>query len=387
MEGNAPYSTERAHNWFQLTGFDGTSQEPPGARYASLMAFLDEFCDELADRRGIETSRLEAQGLAWSITESAPPDAWSKEERAALETWRAGGSEPPRAWLVRPKHATVADWLVEGHVALAASHLAKVPAGADLKTVTKAVESGYQHIDYAQRQALAVEYHAFLSRMRPGDVVMTHAQERVHAGRITGDPKYVSGVEDRLRRAVDWESSVARSDVATGLADVLELQGTVVDLTDSFDDVVDLLESGGPVDQPKPDDWIDPQPPSDDGPKELALPPVTLELAESLHTDVAPLQEIVDLLASASRWSSTGHQERARPTSLWPWPSTSSERRTPAIASSCSSTPPTPTRTSSRGSDRTRPRRAAVVPDHIRTASSHGLRGGPEGERRTSRSC
>lgn len=297
VEGNAPYSTERSHNWFQLTGFDGTSSGTPAARYASLMTFLDEFCDELADRRGIEASRLEAQGLAWSITESAPPDAWSKEERAALETWRAGGSEPPRAWLVRPKHATVADWLVEGHVALAASHLAKVPAGADLKTVTKAVESGYQHIDYAQRQALAAEYHAFLSRMRPGDVVMTHAQERVHAGRITGDPKYVSGVEDRLRRAVDWESTVARSDLATGLGDVLELQGTVVDLTDSFEEVVDLLESGGPVDRPEPEDRIDPQPPPEDGPAQLVLPPVTVELAESLHTDVAPLQEIVDLLA------------------------------------------------------------------------------------------
>ena len=33
-------------------------------------------------------------------------------------------------------------------------------------------------------------------------------------------------------------------------------------------------------------------------PLELVLPPVSPELAEALHTDVGPLQEIVDLLAA-----------------------------------------------------------------------------------------
>jgi DNA polymerase III delta prime subunit len=299
VEGNAPYSTERAHRWFQLTGFEGTTSGTPGARYASLLAFLDQLRDELADRHGLEASRLEAQGLAWSTTESAPPEDWSKDERSSLETWRAGGSEPARAWLVRPKHGSVATWLADGYVALAASHLPKVPAGADLKTVTKAVEAGYQHVDYAQRQALAAEYHAFLSRMRPGDVVVTHAQERVHAGRITGEPRYASGSEERLRRTVDWASSMARADLPAGLGDLLELQGTVVDLTDAFEQLDDLIETGPPVDQPEVipvDHGLEVTKP--DEPLELVLPPVTEALATSLHADVAPLQEIVDLLAT-----------------------------------------------------------------------------------------
>ena len=40
-----------------------------------------------------------------------------------------------------------------------------MPSGAEFAEVRAAVEEGYQHLDYAQRVALANEYYAFLSRM------------------------------------------------------------------------------------------------------------------------------------------------------------------------------------------------------------------------------
>ena len=389
-EGNAPYSTERAHKWFQLTGFEGTASGTPTARYESLMAFLDELSTELADRQGLDVTRLEAQGLAWSTTESTPPETWSKDERAALQTWRAGGTEPPRAWLVRPKHADVAAWLAGGYVALAASHLAKVAAGSDLKTVAKAVESGYQHVDYAQRQALAGEYHAFLSRMRPGDLVVTHAHERVHAARITGEPKYLSGSEDRLRRAVEWQSSIARADLSGALSDLLELQGVVVDLTDSYDDLADLVEFGPPVDPPdvEVDPGPGPVPPGPVEPLELVLPPVTPGAGRGpahRRRPAAGDRRPARRPQAGRALRAARHRQDLHRDGPGPPPRRRGERQPPPAGA-------VPSLVRLRGLLRGIPalrdrRRAAVVPDHRRAAAPHGIRRRPAGERRTSRSC
>ena len=201
-------------------------------------------------------------------TETGPPDGWSGDARPC-ETWRAGGSNRPARGWCGPSRPTVADWLVEGHVALAAAHLPG-PAGADLKTVTKAVESGYQHVDYAQRQVLAVEYYAFLTRMRPGDLVCPRRRNgcmraasrarptTCEACRGPAAPSRGLGIAARPNRRGHW------------LADLRELQGTVVDLTDCFDDVVDCWSPEAPSTSPA-DDSIDPQP-RPDGPRYLRFP-------------------------------------------------------------------------------------------------------------------
>ena len=243
--------------------------------------------------------------------------------------------------------------LEEGYVSLAASHLGKVPAGSDLKTVTKAVESGYQHVDYAQRQTLATEYHAFLSRMRPGDLVVTHAKERVHVGQVTGDAKYVSGVEDRLRRKVEWGSSGARADLPGSLAGLWTSRGRWSTSPTPTKQLADLLETGGPVDPPDGDIGHRPGPAGKVNPETLVA--ATCD-RRRWRKPCMPMSSRYRRLSTcwtrASRWCSTARPAPARPTSRWLWHGTSSVRRTPAIASWSSSTRRTPTRTSSRGSGR-----------------------------------
>jgi DNA polymerase III delta prime subunit len=282
-EVNAPYSATRTEKWYQITNFSGSGwTTSASARYQTLLDFLDAFRAKLS----LPISRLEAQGMAWAATENEIPAMWSQPERAALEAWRRGGSEPPRAWLVRSKLSGWADWSAEGCVSLGAAHLNDAPPGADLKTVTKAVEAGFQHVDYTQRQALAREYHAFLSRMRPSDVVLAQVEDHVQLGRITGEATYVDGAEDRLRRAVIWLGGSPRSRLSAQLRGALDVQGTVVDLTEHLEELEELPLA--PINPPPP-----PPPP----PGRLVLPAVTPAVADSLHCDVEPLQEIVDLLA------------------------------------------------------------------------------------------
>ena len=120
---------------------------------------------------------------------------------------------------------------------------------------------------------------------------------------------------------MDWAATVARAELPAPLPALLDFQGTVVDLTEGLEALLDAVGA-----RPR---HLPPEPPGDTTPAPAAaaarpLPAVTPELADSLHTDVAPLQEIVDLLAAAGRSSSTARRARARRTSPWLWPSTSS---------------------------------------------------------------
>ena len=200
-EDNAPYSPTRTERWYQLTQHDGPERAGSAAsRYTTMLAFLDELRDELATRSEEPTpSRLEAQGMAWATTESAPPVDWDDAERAALIAWRGQTVEEPRAWLARSKTAA-GSWMEEGYVSLPATYLGSLAPGSSAADIKSAIEAGYQHQDYSQRKALEQEYYAFLTVMRPGDVVATVADAVLHVGRVEGEAGYVEGEGDRLRR-------------------------------------------------------------------------------------------------------------------------------------------------------------------------------------------
>ncbi|MGH3786535.1 MAG: hypothetical protein ACRDRG_08290 [Pseudonocardiaceae bacterium] len=153
-----------------------------------------------------------------------------------LAQWQKQSTEAERAWLVRPRMGggeLVGRWTTERFVSLAATHLGEVAAGADRDQVRTAVEAGYQHLDYAQRLALATEYHHFLSGMRVDDLVVTVVDDHVRVGVLTGQPEYTTENAARLRRAVVWSAAepVPVSGLAAPLPEQLAQQGTVVDLT------------------------------------------------------------------------------------------------------------------------------------------------------------
>jgi 5-methylcytosine-specific restriction protein B len=211
--------------------------------------------------------------------------------------WQPGPDpEAKRAWLIRPRAGgrTLAEqWQRDGFVSLAASHLGVISPEADLPTVRQAVEAGYHHLDYAQRAALALEYHAFLSQMAEGHIVATLDGDYLYVGVITGPPEYDSATpESELRRSVTWQdanpSTAALSEEE--LSSELSQQGAIIDVTSAYAYLSSLV---GAADEP----------PVQSGDRGGAagvsgLTPATPELARKLHMPQPWLQDVIDILQS-----------------------------------------------------------------------------------------
>jgi 5-methylcytosine-specific restriction protein B len=201
-----------------------------------------------------------------------------------------------RAWLIRPRpggQELVDQWKQDGFVSLVGSHLGDMEPGAGLPEVRAAVEVGYQHLDYAQRVALATEYYAFLSRMTEGDIVATVSGDKLSVGVVTGEPAYDSSVLGvRLRRPVTWQDAEPASVDAlpAPLPAELDQQGTVVDLTGVLDVLSQMLDR----------ESTEVIPEAEAEPTSLAvvpaLPPATPALAARLHMNQEWLQEAIDVL-------------------------------------------------------------------------------------------
>lgn len=199
-----------------------------------------------------------------------------------VDHWKPMVDTSQRAWLVRPHpgdRPLVNRWLEGGFVSLKAERLGQVPPGAERATVQVAIDSGYQHIDYAQRMTLTTEYHAFLSQMSEEDIVATVIEGEIHVGVILGPAAYHEDPDGRLQRAVQWSPVILPLDSMRSLG---AQQGIVVDVTASLDPLAAVLEG-------------DPDLAETDIP-EVQLPAITPELAESLHMSVETLQEIVEVL-------------------------------------------------------------------------------------------
>lgn len=216
-----------------------------------------------------------------------------------IEQWRPGADDAQRAWLIRPGAEGAADlvqrWETEGFVSLAATFLGHVASGATRSQVSAAVDSGYQNSDYQRRVELAADYHAFLSRMKAGDIVTTRINDFLHVGTIVDEPEYINESGSRLRRSAEWNANaVAASDLLAPLPSLLEQQGGVVELTDAIDSLRTYVAAGVDPDGLDIDDL-------DETPSEIqdftvAFPPAGDTLIQRTHMDRSSLQEFLDLL-------------------------------------------------------------------------------------------
>ncbi|MBO2457273.1 McrB family protein [Actinomadura violacea] len=195
-----------------------------------------------------------------------------------------------RAWLVRASNLRGGDlitglWLPEGVCSLAASRLRDLPSGAPAERVRDAVREDYSGTGAQERERLTGEYHAFLSRMRENDIVVTNEGSAVYLGVITGEPSFAGSVEHRanLQRPVEWRNAEEPLDYDELPADFAALvsnpDADLVELTPLVPELDKLLGEPGPV--------ID---------IEVRLPDVTGKLAEELLVKQEWLQECVELL-------------------------------------------------------------------------------------------
>jgi 5-methylcytosine-specific restriction protein B len=271
-----------------------------------------QWCSTMAVKAGLIQK---TRDWNWQITDKgrAAVAAYSDalqlkaEVRARYRQWEATRADSGRrAWLVRPGQggaALVAQWREQGFVSLAATHLtdALPDPGSDLATVRAAIEANYQHVEYAQRTALANEYHAFLSRMSLDDIVSTVTGDRFSIGIISGDPEYDSEAANaHLRRPVVWLAAdpVPISSLPAPLPSELDQQGTVVELTSAVRVLAELVGSTA--------DLAEPEQPAQLPTGTVAqvraprLPAATDQLAQDLHLDRKWLQELIELLQE--RW-------------------------------------------------------------------------------------
>lgn len=209
------------------------------------------------------------------------------------QVWKPASEASRRAWLVRPNpghRPLVERWLDGGYVSLKAEHLGRVEPGADKSAVQVAIDAGYQHLDYAQRNTLAMECHAFLSRMREDDLVVTLAEGSLYVGVMMSAPHYRTDVTGRLQRAVAWTPRpIHLHSVPAPLPALLDQQGTVVDVTAALEQLEEYV--GGEAEP-------EPAPAPTGAPTSVVpdLPVVTDDLAGAVHMPQVELQQVVDVL-------------------------------------------------------------------------------------------
>lgn len=255
----------RSHYAYLIGGPSGDDSESVDRDLQALRAAIEE-------RSG--------ERISWYY---APWDEWqSPSSRASDRSWavraRPGGRE------------LVEQWVGDGFVSLAATHLGEVAAGAELAVVRNAVRTGYDHQDYAQQHELGNDYYAFLTRMEVGDAIVTRSDETVWIGRITSEPFYAPE-GPRLRRAVTWEPSPRElHDLPAPLPSLLSQTGTVLDLTAGREVLeAQFMHHASP--EPSPE--VTPS-----APGRLALRDATPGLAAKLHTPQPWLDDLITTLDS-----------------------------------------------------------------------------------------
>ena len=231
---------------------------------------------------------LESEGLAFGFDGVADEQARVHLEDLN-ERYEAAGFEPAppkRAWLVRGNNVNgvdlVPEWLRKGLASLSAASLREVTAGISRSDLAPLVDEDYAHASYSAKKEKLDAFHAFLSRMQPGHVVVTVDAGKLHLGEVAGSAEYVSDDTDaHLRIPVTWRSRALDIDaLPEELQARLKVQRDVLDLTQQLSQIEGLIEAR----------------PSAPKPTKVVLPDATDELAASLHVSEEWLQECVELL-------------------------------------------------------------------------------------------
>lgn len=242
---------------------------------------------------GSQRDVLEGEGLAFNADGKADETAHQRAEdlRGPLEEVGALKPLPRRAWLVRGNnvngHDLVPVWRDQGFVSLPATKLRPVEPGLDRAELKAIVAEDYASVSYNSRASKVDELHAFLSRMREGDLVATVSQGYLYLGTITGGAVYEASDDGRsnLRRSVQWTTGegVDCGDLPSSISSRLQVQYEVVELTAQIESLERLL--GSPAEVAAVADA-----------EEVVLAEPDADLATRLNVDLEWLHECVDLL-------------------------------------------------------------------------------------------
>lgn len=243
--------------------------------------------------KGSQRDLLEAEGMTFTTDGRADETAHQRAEdlRGPLEELGALKPLPRRAWLIRGSnvngHDLVPLWRAQNFLSLPATKLRPVEPGLDRTELKAIVAEDYASVSYNSRAAKVDELHAFLSRMREGDLVGTVSEGHLYLGTVKGPAVYAPSEDGRsnLRRTVAWSSGdgIDYGDLPSSISSRLQVQYEVVELTAQIEALERLLDSPAEV-------------ASAVEAEEVVLAEPSDALASRLNVDRAWLQECVDLL-------------------------------------------------------------------------------------------
>lgn len=289
----------------RLTGV--TMPEPSGlaATYVDFVDLLDELRLRLLLRGVSLRDRLDAQGIAWWLTQVRAPTSWSDADRAAFERFKGSespkpepkpvdGTVPEKAWLVRGANVVgsnlVPEWIENGYVSVGWGEIGEIEPDIDKESLYMRVQETYPDESSGSWRGSVGNLIRFLRLIEPGHLVVTVEGDKIYVGRVTGpvadDPAWPS-VSAR-RRTVEWLNGAepaSRAAIQDAFPTLYSRLRTLLTVTDLKEDVVSVAALVGLVEPPAP-------------PKEAALLAITAELAGSIFLPEAWLQEqVVDALA------------------------------------------------------------------------------------------
>jgi 5-methylcytosine-specific restriction protein B len=234
---------------------------------------------------------------------------WGRWDPKHLESVKSPTGQ--RAWLVRGSavegHDLVPTWLSQGFASLRAAKLRPVEAGIGRDELKDIVAEDYSDTSYASKAAKVDEFHAFLSRMEIGDLIVTTSQGRLYIGTITGPAEYEPTPDGlaNLRRGVEWApNGFAYASLPSTVTSRLQVQYDVVEMTQQLDALQALLD-GQQLVLGAREVIIEPPAPGSRPPRpvtgplilpRLTLPDASDALANELNVDRAWLQEVIELL-------------------------------------------------------------------------------------------
>jgi 5-methylcytosine-specific restriction protein B len=311
--------TEGAHRVLQKSGTvspgftwnDGRTDDVRDVLVSEGLRFdADGRADESQRvRAGDLREALEEAGIlprsarrAWFVRLPAAPSASS----AATATSRSAHGVPPGS----PSSLTAAagllqHWYSEGFVSLSASQLPDVEPGIGRDDLKAVIADAYSQSPSSVRAQKLDDLHAFLSRMRPDDLVVATdaATDTLRIGTITGTPdQYDDRAPGAIVRDVDWsDTDIPLEQASTKITSRFQIHSDIVEMTLQLPRLTALMEAPpAPATPGPPSSMADSATapgagtPHDDA---LHLPPATDKLADALTLPKEWLQECLDLLA------------------------------------------------------------------------------------------
>ncbi|WP_328836950.1 McrB family protein [Streptomyces europaeiscabiei] len=206
--------------------------------------------------------------------------------------WRGGTVEhDQRGWLVRGFNVDgrnfVPTWLEQGYCSVAWKELPDIPAGTAKQEIQRTVLEGLPEDSTQSRGQSVYQLHAFLTLIRPGDLVATVTPDEVHVGTVQGPAVYdaTDGLDNARRLPVRWataERPLKRSELPQAVQSRLTRPPTVYDISSV---AAELAERAG-LEDVVAEPLIEA-----DVTKPLELPPLTADLAEQL---LMPLEWLIE---------------------------------------------------------------------------------------------